>query len=105
MQPHVITIVVPMEAKPEFYSIVREHLTELARQTRQEPGNRFYIPHEANDQPGKFIICESWKSQAALDFHMSQTYLQRFLKDAETWMTAPIAGTICHPLIPEDARD
>jgi quinol monooxygenase YgiN len=48
---------------------IRELLAEQARLSRQEPGClRFEVYHSNND-PTKFLLCERWQSQEALDAH------------------------------------
>jgi len=93
-----ITIIVPIDAKPEFRDIVYKRLIELTAATRKEAGNAFYIPHEVSSDPNRFVIYECWKNQAALDFHMNQSYLTAFLHDCEAWLQKPIAGTICREI-------
>ena len=68
---------------------------ELAALTRREPGNVFYVLHEAVADPNGFIIYERWKDQAALDLHMAQPYLKSFLKDSTGLLQAPVKGTVC----------
>ena len=93
-----ITIIVPIISKPECRARVRAELVQLASKSRQEKGNVFYVPHETVDTPDKFIIYERWKNQAALDHHMDQEYLKKFLADSAAWLSEPIKGAFCHEL-------
>jgi len=90
-----ITIIVIMDAKPELRAQVRSRLIELASLTRRESGNVFYVLHESVADPNRFVIYERWKDQAALDFHMAQPYLKRFLDDGASQLQGPVNGTIC----------
>jgi quinol monooxygenase YgiN len=90
-----ITLIVPVKAKPETQEIVRNRLIEMAESTREESGNINYIVHELTDDPGSFVIYENWRDQAALDFHMEQVYLKKFLADGEKLLREEIRGTFC----------
>lgn len=90
-----ITIVCFLHARPAMKDRVREELTQLAAQTRNEAGNINYLLHQATDDANLFIIYENWKDQAALDFHMRQPYLQAFLKRTDALLERPVDGTIC----------
>ena len=93
-----ITIVVPINAKPEFRNEVREKLLELAALTNQEAGNICYRLHQAEVDSNQFVIYEQWKDQAALDFHMNQDYLKNFLEESKTLLSEEIRGTICREI-------
>ena len=45
------------------------HLRELARQTRQEPGNLVYNAHRSLEDPQRFLIYELYRDEAALEAH------------------------------------
>ena len=93
-----ITIVVPINAKPEFRNEVREKLLELAALTNQEAGNICYRLHQAEGDQNQFVIYEQWKDQSALDFHMNQDYLKNFLTESKTLLAEEISGTICREI-------
>lgn len=51
-------------------------LAEQTRLSRLEPGClRFEVYHSENDKR-KFMLCEHWESQAALDVHRTATAYQ-----------------------------
>ena len=93
-----ITLVVSIDAKPECREQLKARLIDVVANTRKEPGNVFYIPHETSDGSGRFVIYERWADQAALDFHMDQTYLKAFLADNEAWLSSPISEMICREI-------
>jgi quinol monooxygenase YgiN len=95
-----ITLIVPIHAKPECRDRVKARLTELAAETRREKGNLFYLLHEVTNQPDRFVIYERWADQAALDFHMRQGYLVRFLADCPELLAEAIAGMNCREIDP-----
>jgi quinol monooxygenase YgiN len=90
-----ITLIVPIKAKAETVDVVRDRLREMAELTRKEPGNINYIIHELTEEAESFIIYENWRDQAALDFHMDQEYLKKFLADGDTLLAEEIKGTFC----------
>ena len=90
-----ITLIVPIKAKVETVDVVRDRLLEMVKLTVQEPGNINYIVHELTEELGSFVIYENWLDQAALDFHMDQEYLKKFLADSETLLVEEISGTFC----------
>ena len=90
-----ITLIVPIKAKVKTVDVVRDRLLEMAKLTVQEPGNINYIVHELTEETGSFVIYENWRDQAALDFHMDQEYLKKFLADSETLLAEEISGTFC----------
>ncbi|MBX9792160.1 MAG: antibiotic biosynthesis monooxygenase [Pirellulales bacterium] len=54
---------------PANASRVRDLLREAGRISRREPGClRFEVYHSQAD-PRRFVLCEYWESQAALDVH------------------------------------
>ena len=90
-----ITIIVPIYFKAETAAKGRARLLELAAKTHKEAGNIMYRIHEVPGKPEQYMIYEKWRDQAALDFHMSQDYLQNFLADEEKLFAGEIKGTIC----------
>ncbi|HEY1066477.1 MAG TPA: putative quinol monooxygenase [Pirellulales bacterium] len=66
MRPLFVVLTVKDPANVET---VRELLAEQARLSRLEPGClRFEVYHSENNRQ-KFMLCEHWESQAALDVH------------------------------------
>lgn len=65
-----ITLLVMLKVKdPAQVETVRGLLAEQGRLSRQEPGClRFEVYHSQNDTT-RFVLCEHWESQAALDVH------------------------------------
>jgi len=94
-----ITLIVPIHAKPEHQGQVRERLIHLAAHTTRESGNICYRIHAVKDHPEQFVIYEQWRNQDALDFHMEQEYLKKFLADAEALLSKEVLGTFCFELL------
>lgn len=76
----VITLLCPIFAAPGKGAEMKAALAALAAETVKEAGNICYRPHET-DNPDEFIIYEQWKNAAALDSHMAEPHLQKFLAD------------------------
>ena len=93
-----ITIIVPIKAKSEFRTAVKEKLFELAALTNKEAGNICYCLHQVTADSNQFVIYEKWGNQAALDFHMNQDYLKAFLNESKTLLAEEISGTICQQI-------
>ena len=55
-----------------------DDLRKLAAETRKEPGNVLYLIHRSVEDPRKFLIYEQYRSQAALETHLSKDYFQRY---------------------------
>jgi quinol monooxygenase YgiN len=53
---------------------VRDIVTALANQAREEPGNLHYMVHEAG--PGDFYFFEVYQNQAAVDAHMGSAHFK-----------------------------
>ena len=94
-----ITIIVPIYFKPECAATGRVRLLELAAKTHREAGNIMYRIHEVPGRNEQYMIYEKWQDQAALDFHMSQDYLQSFLADEEKLFAGEVKGTICSEIL------
>ena len=94
-----ITIVVPIFFKSESAALGRERLLALAAATHKEAGNIMYRIHEVPGKAEQYIIYEKWKDQAALDFHMAQSYLLDFLADDDKLLAGEIQGTICSEIL------
>jgi quinol monooxygenase YgiN len=48
---------------------VRSLLTQQATFSRQEPGCLRFEVYQSSNDPVRFLLCERWQSQAALDTH------------------------------------
>ena len=94
-----ITIIVPVYFKPETAAVGRERLLALAAATHKEAGNIMYRIHEVPGKAEQYMIYEKWKDQAALDFHMAQSYLLDFLADDDKLLAGEIKGTICSEIL------
>ncbi len=95
----IITIVVPVYAKPGKAEALKELLVATADQTRLEAGNVCYRLHQAVNNENLFYLYEQWRDKAALDYHMSQPYHLELLEDKDELMARNIAGIVCKEII------
>lgn len=86
-----ITLLCPIIGAPGKGAALRAALLELAAATVKESGNICYKLH-ATDDPDEFFIYEQWQDQAALDSHMNEAHLQKFLADEEKLLAGQPAG-------------
>ena len=74
-----VTLIVNVHAKPGAESRLGAALAALVPLTRSEEGCLQYAVHTAKNDPTVFVIYESWRSQAALDVHLSMPYIKEFM--------------------------
>ena len=98
MNTNQITLVCFITAKEETKLLVKDELKYIASMTQKEIGNINYYLHISADDDRVFIVYENWKNQAALDKHMEQPYLTKFLNKAAEWLDAPIEEKACRLL-------
>jgi quinol monooxygenase YgiN len=78
-----LTIVAQLTALPEDQAELLEAINACVDATRQEPGNISYNVYEDVSDPLKLTFIETWKSQEAIDAHMSSAHFQAFAAVAE----------------------
>ncbi len=52
------------------------------------------------NDPTRFVLYENWNSQAALDAHFQQPYVNQVLQSYEVTLAKPIEATSLHKLEP-----
>jgi quinol monooxygenase YgiN len=90
MSPNRITLVCVITAKEEAKLRVKEELKHIALMTRKEAGNINYYLHVSDEDDKVFMVYENWKDQKALDEHMVQPYLKKFIDKMDEWFECPI---------------
>jgi quinol monooxygenase YgiN len=80
MSDNAIVLNVIMEAKPGREKDLETALRGLVAPTRREAGCLGYRLHLDPKQPGKFLFCEKFADQVALDAHIAAPHFQAFLK-------------------------
>lgn len=89
-----IHIVVRFDIKPEHLSNTLEAFTELADETRKEPGATVFDVYRAQEEPNTVILIEDWTDQDAIDVHMKQPHTLRFLERVRGAFATP--QTVLH---------
>ncbi len=57
----------------------KEYVRLMQENTRREPGCRFYVGHQSNDNPRKICFYEQYENQAALDAHIAAPYFADYI--------------------------
>jgi quinol monooxygenase YgiN len=78
-----LAIVATLTVKPEFKDEVLAAIKTVVDATRKEPGNIFYDVFEDINNPLKFVFIETWRSQAAIDFHVNTPHFIEFVRVVE----------------------
>jgi quinol monooxygenase YgiN len=68
-----------LDARPGLEDAFREHITELVRQVRREPGCVAFTAYEARDTPGRFYLYEIYTNAAAFDAHLKTDHVHAFI--------------------------
>lgn len=66
-----VHVVATLAARPEQIAELAAVLAELARTSRQEPGNLRFEVHQQAGAPEHFITVEHWDGVSSVDAHMA----------------------------------
>jgi quinol monooxygenase YgiN len=75
-----LTVVARVRAKTGQESRLRQELQLLVAPTLTEAGCLRYDLHESTTEPGRFLLYETWKSEADLQAHFQTPYLKAFFQ-------------------------
>lgn len=75
-----IEILAIFRAKPGYEDALRQATLDVVEPTRKESGCIRFDVSEDRESPGAFFISETWESEAALDAHFQQPYLQHLVE-------------------------
>lgn len=78
MDDNQVVLNVRIEAVPGRESELERRLAALIGPTRQEPGCISYELHRSEENPGRFMFCETFAGQGALDTHIASPHFQAF---------------------------
>lgn len=97
-----VTVLFECKAKPGKEEELRQVIEGLVTPARSEPGCISYEFHSVEGQPGTFVACEQWVSQAALDEHVKTAPLQAFIGRSSELLQAPFESglRLLHPVRP-----
>lgn len=84
-----VAIIAVVKAKPAQSNTLRAVMTNLVEQTRKEAGCLEFVLFEVRDQPGKFMLRETFRDQAALDGHFEMPYIKAFVARFDELLQEP----------------
>lgn len=85
-----ITNVVLIAAQAGKSDALHAALLEMVEPTLAEPGCRAYVLHRSTSDSDHWMVYESWKDQAALDFHLATRYVQQFISRIGELVDGPL---------------
>ena len=85
--PNPRPMIAVLDAKPGMADAFREHIIDLVRQVRQEPGCTAFTAYEARDTPGRFYLYEVYADAAAFDAHLKTDHVHTFISSIPEFST------------------
>ena len=83
-----VLVICRFVARTEAEVQLRALLQSVLTPTRAERGCKLYELYET-DTRGRFYLCETWESQAALDQHMTTPHFKRLQQTGEELVKEP----------------
>ncbi|MCA9689631.1 MAG: putative quinol monooxygenase [Nannocystaceae bacterium] len=71
-----VHVLVDLQIKPGTTARALEIFAQAAAPTRAEPGCVRYELCQSQDDERRFVLVEEWRSQAALDEHLTKPYIR-----------------------------
>ena len=90
MEKREVTVLARFRAKTGKDSDVLRAITSLIAPTKAEEGCINYDLHRAQDDPGLFLLYETWRDRQDLDDHLATPYLREFLEKAPELLAEPV---------------
>lgn len=84
-----VHVIASLQAKPEHVAELTAVLGELARNSREQPGNRRFEVHAHAADATQVITIEQWADAAAADAHMASPYVGSALGKLGALLAAP----------------
>lgn len=84
-----VHVVASLQSKPEHVAELTSVLDELARTSRQQPGNRRFEVHRHAADATQVITIEHWDDVSAVDAHMTSPYVGTALGKLGPLLAAP----------------
>ncbi len=72
-----ITVIARWTIEPSNLTKVLEHLPELVKGSRAEPGCLAYTPYIEQSDPNSILIFEQYKSTEAIEAHRTSEHFQK----------------------------
>ncbi len=83
-------------ARPGKAEELGQRLAALVGSTREEPGCLRY--DLLRDEAGQWVVFESWRDEAALQFHLDQPYVAEFIAIMESLIAGDPAVEFYRPV-------
>ena len=90
MERRELTVLARFKAKEGKETDVLRAITSLIAPTKAEEGCINYDLHRAQNDPGLFVLYETWRNRQDLDSHLATPYLQAFLEQAPELLAEPV---------------
>jgi quinol monooxygenase YgiN len=84
-----VTVIARVQARPGREEELRDELLSLLAPTRIETGCIDYDLHQSQEEPGLFLLFESWASREDLERHLESVHLRAFQRRAEGLLASP----------------
>jgi len=84
-----VHVVATLQALPEHVQELAALLGELARASRQEPGNLRFDVHQQTSNPHQLITLEQWDGAPSVDAHMTSPHVGVVLAKLAPLLAAP----------------
>lgn len=98
-----LTVVGRLVARTGQEEALREALRSVAIDSRREPGCLCYDLHVDRDDPGRFLIYETWTGDAALAAHFELAHSRALAARLDELLAVPLAMENLTFLAPEVA--
>jgi len=74
-----IVLIVSYTVQSDKIDQARNYIHLMQKNTRREPGCRFYVGHQSTENPRKFCFYEQYDDQAALEAHRAAQYFADYV--------------------------
>jgi len=85
-----LTIVAHIQVDPAHVADIKPHFDDLVAGTRTEDGCITYVLHQDNDDPGHFMVYETWTNRPLWQDHMVAPCLKTFQSRTEGMITSAV---------------
>ena len=83
------TVIVVLEAAPNAVEQLKENLLNVAKLSREEPGNIDYFVHQDKNNACIFVLYENWDDEATHLKQFEKPYIKEFATKAQGWLAKP----------------
>ena len=87
---HAVLTPRPEHLAPEHLAVIEAEMREMARASRQEPGNlRYDVARERTPSGVRLHISERYRDEAAVQAHRDSAHYQAYRAKAGAWLAEP----------------